>query len=216
MDAPAFAEDVVSLAEALGFDHYGVLGHSWGAFVALQNAVDFPEAASLSIISGGLPSSRYLEKTFEAIAAFEPVELREQVADSWEREKDVQTEEEMGEVLRDQMPFHFRNPRDPRINDMMQRLAGARYAPEVAGFFSANEDYGALDLEHRLTEVTHPVLVLSGRHQRTCVVEGAEALAAGIPDSQLVILENSAHMCYVEENEAYCGAIRGFVAAHGS
>jgi proline iminopeptidase len=209
-----FAEDVVSLAEALGFERYGVLGHSWGAFVALQNAVDFPGAASQTIISAGLPSSRYLEKTFQAIGAFEPIELRKQVMSSWEREKDVQTEEEMAQLLRDQMPFHFADPRDPRIDDMMERSARARYAPEVVRFFSENEDYGALELEERLIEIGHPVLIISGRHERTCVVEGAEALAAGIPHSQLVILENSAHMSFVEQNDAYCRAVREFLTAH--
>jgi len=36
------AEDVVKLADALKLVEYVVLGHSYGALVALQNAVDFP------------------------------------------------------------------------------------------------------------------------------------------------------------------------------
>src|SRR5579859_6441415 len=32
------AADVVQLAKALGLDQYAVLGHSYGAFIALQNA----------------------------------------------------------------------------------------------------------------------------------------------------------------------------------
>src|ERR1700687_607956 len=39
------ARDVKSLADALGLGAYAVLGHSYGAFVALQNAVDLPGAA---------------------------------------------------------------------------------------------------------------------------------------------------------------------------
>jgi len=60
--------------------------------------------------------------------------------------------------------------------------------------------------------VAHPVLVLAGRHDRTCSVEGAEAIAAGIPGAEIVVFEHSGHMAFVEETEAYRAAVRGFLA----
>ena len=36
-----YAQDVIMLARSLGLDRYGVLGHSYGAFVALQHGVDY-------------------------------------------------------------------------------------------------------------------------------------------------------------------------------
>ncbi|HEX3325640.1 MAG TPA: alpha/beta fold hydrolase [Actinomycetota bacterium] len=210
------ARDIVSLARALDLDRYAVLGHSWGAFVALENAVDFPDAAAQSIISSGLPSARYLEKVFEELAKFEPKELRQQVTDSWAVEKDLQTEEQSAASLHDQLPFHFKDPYDPRIAEFEERSKGARYSPEITRYFAADESYGGIELEDRLAEVTHPVLVISGRHDRTCAVEGGEAIAEGIPGAEFVVLENSAHMTYVEENEAYCRAVRGFLSAHGA
>src|SRR6185503_7617874 len=87
------AKDVVSLAYAMGLNNYAVLGHSYGAFVALQNAVDFPGAASQTIVSSGLPSAKYLASVWNNLENFEPLELREQVIKSWEREKVVQTRE---------------------------------------------------------------------------------------------------------------------------
>src|SRR5439155_16001180 len=51
------AEDVVSLARSLGLGRYAVLGHSYGAFVALQNAVDFPGMATQTIVSNGVPAA---------------------------------------------------------------------------------------------------------------------------------------------------------------
>ena len=73
------------------------------------------------------------------------------------------------------------------------------------------EDYGAIAVEDRLASVTHPVLVLAGRHDRTCPVSAAEAMAAALPDSELVVFEHSGHMTFVEENEAYLAAVRGFL-----
>src|ERR671926_445248 len=72
---------------------------------------------STSIVSSGVPSTRFLEHAAQNLAAFEPVELREQVTSSWEREKSVRTQEEVAELLHDQWPFQFADPHDPRIEE---------------------------------------------------------------------------------------------------
>lgn len=204
------ARDVKTLADALELRAYAVLGHSYGAFVALQNAVDYPGAASATLVSSGLPSARFLDRVWENLAVFEPVELREQVTSSWEREKVVQTHEECAALLSDQLPFQFREPHDPRIAEFEQRTAGGVNSPYVLRYF-ANQDYGGIEVEEQLSRVTQPVLVLAGRYDRTCTVEGAEAIARGLPDAELVVFEESAHMTYVEENERYLAVVRDFL-----
>jgi proline iminopeptidase len=151
---------------------------------------------------------------FTNLETFEPLELRQQVTDSWAQEKDLQTADQAAASMHDQWPFQFKDPFDPRIADFEKKTADTRYSPEITRHFAADESYGGIELEDRLAEVTQRVLVISGRHERTCVVEGAEAIAAGIPGAELVILENSAHMTYVEENDAYCRAVRDFLSAH--
>jgi proline iminopeptidase len=208
------AADVVALARALELPSYAVLGHSFGAFVTLQWAVDFPDEPAAAIVSSGLPHSRYLERVSDALLAFEPVELREQVVRSWAREPEVETVEQVAELVRDQMPFHFADPRDPRIAELERRSAGAVYSPDVLRHFSG-AGYGAIDVEDRLGTVRCPVLVLAGRHDRVCVLDGAMAIADGIPGARLVVFEHSAHMSYVEENERYLDEVRRFLSRVG-
>ena len=205
------AADVVELARALGLERYAVLGHSYGAFVALQNAVDFPGAAAQTVVSSGVPGTRFLADIDANLAALEPVELRERVTASWQREKQVRTAGEVESLLRDQWPFHFREVSDELIADYERRTAGAAYSPDVLRRF-ANEQYGAIEVEERLGEVTQPVLVLAGRHDRTCSVRAAEATAAGVPNAELVVFEQSGHMTFVEENERYLEVVRDFLA----
>jgi proline-specific peptidase len=205
------ARDVDALATTLGLERYAVLGHSFGAFVALQHAVDFPDRPAATIVSSGLPSERYLDHVERELAAFEPVELREQVASSWAREAQARTQDEVGALLADQLPFHFADPRDPRMEDMRDAMADAVYAPDVLRA-AATDGYGHIEVEDRLAGVTHPVLVLAGRHDRTCSVEGAEAIAAGIPGAELVVFEHSGHMSFVEEPDAYRAALQRFLA----
>jgi proline iminopeptidase len=204
------AEDVLSLARALGLERYAVLGHSYGALVALQNAVDFPDQAAQTIVSSGLPSAKYLDAVWENLDAFEPEELRHQVTSSWEREKDARTQVDAAGILHDQLPFHFADPRDRRIEEYERRTAETVYAPAMLRYFARNE-YGGIEVEDRLGDIAHPVLVLAGRHDRTCSLEGAKAIAEGTPGSELVVFEESAHMTFVEETERYLSVVRDFL-----
>jgi len=208
------AQDVIMLARALGLERYAVLGHSYGAFVALQNAVDYPGASALTVVSGGVPSMRWMEGAVERnLAALEPGELRTRIADSWEREPFVTTPEEFHALMRDQFPFHFADPLDPRIEEYLERTRDTVYAPDVLAVF-AETDYGGLDLDDRLGEIRSPVLVLAGRHDRTCPPEAAEAIARGVRGAELVVFERSGHMTFVEEPEAYLETVAAALRKH--
>jgi proline iminopeptidase len=135
------------------------------------------------------------------------------VQDSWAREEHVQTPEDFASIMHDQMPWHFGDPSDPRIADYMERAAGAVYSPRILQIFAAS-GYGPIELEDRLGEIDQPVLVLAGRHDRTCTPEAAEAMAAGITGSELRIFEESGHMTFVEEQDAYLETVRDFLERH--
>ncbi len=207
------AADVSRLADGLGVEEYAVLGHSFGAFVTLQHAVDFPGAAARSIVSSGLPSARFLEHIEENLQAFEPADLREQVQSSWEREQHARSQADVRSLLQDQMPFQFMDPFDPKIQDYAGRTKEAVFSPDVLRHF-ARQEYGAIELENRLGDIPQPVLILAGRHDRTCAVAASELMAEAIPDAEFVVFEESAHMTFVEENEAYVKVVRDFLDRH--
>lgn len=206
------ARDVGALGRALALDRYAVLGHSYGAFVALQHAVDFPGEAARTVISSGIPSARYLAHVQSNLETFEPVSLREKVAASWARESTVETAEDFAALAHAQFPFHFADPLDPRIDEYERRTAGTVFSPAVLRHF-ARQEYGGIEVEDRLHRVTQPVLVLAGVYDRTCSVEAAEAIAHGVPRGSLIIFERSGHMTYVEENARYRDIVRAFLLA---
>jgi pimeloyl-ACP methyl ester carboxylesterase len=175
--------------------------------------VDFPGDAAQTIVSSGIPSASFLEQVDRNLAAFEPVGLREQVTRSWERERYVQTQEDVAELLHDQWPFQFADPHDPRIEEYERRTQGASYSTDVLRRF-ASEGYGRIEVEDRLGDVTQPVLVLAGRHDRTCLVEASEVIAEGVPQAELAVYESSGHMTFVEENDAYVRTVRDFLRRH--
>jgi proline iminopeptidase len=206
------AQDVSDLAASLHVsDGYATLGHSYGAFVVLHHAVGHPGEPRGTIVSAGIAAARWLAGVEGELAAFEPADLREQVTASWARETEVRTEAEVDALMTDQMPFHFRDPRGQPLAEYLRRTAGlARYSPDVIRHFAA-QDYGGIDVEGRLGEATHPMLVLAGRHDRVCPAAASEDMASKLPDAELVVFEDSAHMMFVEERDRYLGVVRQFL-----
>src|SRR6059058_5251877 len=60
-----FARDVDLLAEALGLEHFALLGHSFGAIIATYHATELQTAAAY-VISGGGDTSDALMADVEA------------------------------------------------------------------------------------------------------------------------------------------------------
>ena len=209
------AADVEALAAAMGLERYAVLGHSYGALIALQHAVDFPGRPAATIVSSGVPDARFLAEVERELAQFEPIELREQVQASWANEAHARTQQDVAAIMVAQLPFHFADPRDPRIDQMLAEMGDAIYGPDVLRA-AATAEYGGIAVEDRLGDVTHPLLVLAGRHDRTCSVAAAQAIAAGVPGAELVVFEHSGHMTFVEENDAYVATVRAFLSARAA
>jgi pimeloyl-ACP methyl ester carboxylesterase len=206
---PQMAADVGAVARALSADRYAVFGHSYGAFVALQQAVSEPGAAAASIVCCGVPDSRYLDDIAARLESFEPLHLREQVRASWAGEGSVTTEADFARIMDEQMPWHFGDPEDSRIADYTRRSAG-RYAPDVLRRFSA-AGYGGISVISQLGQVKSPMLVLAGRHDRTCPPEASKATAAGVPGAQLHVFEDSGHMPFVEQPDEFLVVVRRFL-----
>lgn len=205
------ARDVSAVAAGLGAERYAVLGHSFGAFVALQHAVDAPGSAAATIVSSGVPSTRFLDAVESGLAVFEPAELRDSVAASWAAEASAQTEADCRLILADQMPWHFKDPRDPRIAELAAAMQHAVYSPDVLRATSLEGDGLVIEVESALPTVPQPMLVLAGRYDRTCVPAAAERIAALVPGAELHVFENSGHMTFVEQPPEYVSVVRRFL-----
>ncbi|MFM7718590.1 MAG: alpha/beta fold hydrolase [Actinomycetota bacterium] len=203
------AQDVTMLALALGLSRYAVFGHSYGAFVSLQHAIDHPGHPAASIVCCGVPATRFLEVTPEHLARVEPAERRERFERAFADEASVETPEQMWRMFVESAPFYFADLDDPRIAEYIEKISDSVFAPEVTRG-AAQEGY-RIELEERLDEIPTPLLALGGRHDRVCPPEASEAIAAGVPGARLRIFERSGHFPFVEEPEAFLEVVRDFL-----
>lgn len=206
------AADVSAVARALTAERYAVLGHSYGALVALQHAADFPGAAAATIACCGVGSSRWLDDIPAKLETFEPLELREQVRASWAGEATVTTEAEFARLMHEQLPWHFGDPLDPRIAEYEAHTDAMhpRSAPDVLRVFSV-AGYGGIEVEGRLGAVTQPLLALAGRHDRTCPPEASALVAERAPAGELRVFERSGHMPFIEQPDEFLSVVRDFL-----
>ena len=197
-----FARDVDLLAEALGLERFALLGHSFGAIITTRHAIEIG-SASAYVISGGGDSSAALEG--DVGASLEAMgEAGEPIMASWEQEKRVATEDELKELLRVQMPFHFAGDPPPGF---AEDTIGT---PRVLRHF-ANIGYGDFDYVPNLHRISKPTLVIVGELDRTTTPRAASALHEGIAGSSLVVLPGVGHMSFVETPKPYIDAVTNFL-----
>jgi pimeloyl-ACP methyl ester carboxylesterase len=198
-----FARDVDLLAEALELDSFALLGHSFGAIIATYHATELGTADAY-VISGGGDSSEALDADVQA--SLDALgDDGKTIAASWEAEKTVETEEQLKQLLRDQLPFHFYGDPPPGYGE---ETVGS---PEVLRYF-ASMGYGAFDYRPKLKDVDKPTLVIVGEHDRTTTPRAARVLHEGIQSSELVVIPDAGHMSLVEQNDRYLAAVRDFLA----
>ncbi len=198
-----FARDVDLLADALGLERFALLGHSFGAIITTKHAIELGSAAAY-VISGGGDSTANLMADVEASLA-RMGEAGVSIAESWEQEKTVQSEEELMDLLRAQLPFHFAG--EPPAGFAEDTIG----SPEVLRHLCERR-LRRLRLHGRPGPCgMAPTLVIVGEHDRTTTTRAARVLHEGIAGSELAVVPDVGHMSYVEAPEAYLGAVRSFL-----
>jgi proline iminopeptidase len=198
-----FARDVDLLAETLELDSFALLGHSFGAIIATCHATELGTAAAYVISAGGESSEALdadVQASLDALG-----DDGKAIADSWEAEKTVETDAQLKQLLRDQLPFHFHGNPPPGY---AEETVGS---PEVLRYF-ANMGYGAFDYRPTLKNVDKPTLVIVGEYDRTTTPRASRALHEGIQGSELHVVPDAGHLSFVEQTEDYLAAVRDFLA----
>jgi proline iminopeptidase len=203
------AADVDALTDALGLESYAVLGHSFGSFVALRNAVDSGRASHY-ILMGCVPSARWLDRIDVNLAALQPPELRARIQAAWDAETEVRTVDQFRRLMIDQLPFHFADPAGPAFEEFVAAVGRMHLSPDVLRTF-ANSEYGGIEVRDALPEISKPVLVISAEHDRVAVPEAGWEIAEAVPNGECVLMKNAGHMMFVEQPKAVRAAIETFL-----
>jgi proline iminopeptidase len=204
----AFVEDIDALRQALGYERVDVLGHSFGALIAMEYAMRHAdEVGTLILMNPSEPGSRFSEaqaaRQLAARTAEDSTELATLTGGEAFAARDPATLSQVYRVL-------FRQTlRDrARISELDLDLAEttAKNGQDVGRLLG--ESMGEVDWWDRLAEITVPTLVLHGRYDLAPEAM-SQALAQAVPLGRLVVL-NSGHFPYLEDPDGLLSAISAF------
>jgi proline iminopeptidase len=207
-----FAQDIDRLANALDLGEYAVLGHSFGAIIALSHALERGSASHYVISAGAASSEALMADVEREIERFEPAAMREQIRRSWAEEARLQTVEQARANMAAQMPFHFWEMGDAYSRFMQSDETV--YAPDVLAHVAA-QGYGDVEWLDHLRWIRKPMLVIVGRFDRTCTLARSEEIHREVEGSDLVVIEKAGHMAHIEQPKAYMDAVRRWFIAQG-
>lgn len=211
MTISVFLEDLEALRKAFNFDKVSILGHSWGAFLAMHYSIEHPECVDRLILSNPCPASSNDFSIFE-------------------KERDGRLSNFQEELSRIQNAQEYQNG-DPELHEQLLRIFVRTYChiPEAANLLNLHLNRTAVinaikihhivsknvlekpfDLHERLKEIRIPTLVIHGDDD-PIPLSSAQHIHENIPESKFVVLENCGHYPYVEQAELYFRSINEFL-----
>lgn len=201
-DHSTWVEDADALRAALGHEQVVVLGHSYGGFLALRYALAHPDRVRGLILVSTAAVMEHWDAVHTNLAARQatPEQLR-----AFE-DRPFEDDAEFSSTLRALLPLYFHRPQDEVLAQLGVMTTSVEAS--VAGG-RCMADY---DVRSELSRIEVPALVLAGRHDFIMPVAAtAEPLAAGLPNAELVVFEDSGHFPYIEQPAMFGDVVRSWL-----
>lgn len=193
LSIPRFAADVWALLQALGVERFALVGHSMGGAVALQLALEHPQAVTRLVIANSVPSfrPRTLRQYFEV--AYRQVVMRL-----------------LGPARLARIGAQRMYPGDDQ--QALREKSAARGARNGRSYLESLSALTRWSVIERLRELPMPVLVLAAEHDyfsREDMLQFAHAL----PKGRFHLFPGTHHGLPLEAPQAFNPVVLRFLGA---
>ncbi len=192
------ADDTAGLMDALGFKRFHVLGISMGGMIAQELTLNYPERIEKLILGctncGG---SKQIPPSAEVIEILRTP-------------KDDMTPEEL---INGTIPLlyteNFIKNNPDFIEYYKQELLKSPIAPDI--FQRQVKAILNFNICLKLKKVTVPTLIIHGKKDILIPYENADIIAKRIPNSKVILLDNSAHIFFQPDSAKVINYIKEFL-----
>lgn len=206
-------DDLALVIAELDLEPLTLVGYSWGGLLALLYAIQSFEADEggrlpqpwRMVVIDPAPVSRAYRRQFEAEFAHrqssaEIQRLRQELGASGLRERDPEAYRQR--LFELGVAGYFADP--ARAHDLTPFRVMGRVQQSVW------DSLGEFDFTAQLRAITCPVLVVHGTED-PIPLSSSRSIAHELPDAELVVLDGSGHVPYVEAPDELFAAIRRFL-----
>jgi pimeloyl-ACP methyl ester carboxylesterase len=203
--------DAEALREALGFERWAVLGHSFGGHVVLEYALRHPGSISHLVLLDTGGDSRWARQNAAELAARRGASAKQVALVRRWFSGDFQPREWMPILFSIGDLYSSRPSLWHALRDLVGGGWRLKMRPEAMIFASRHllKDWSVMD---RLGQITAPALVMAGRDDFIFPPEHQLQLAAGIPNSRLVFIEAAGHNPQSEQTTQVMHAVSAFIS----
>lgn len=208
MKLSTFIRDKEAIRKSLGLQKMGVLSHSWGALLATEYAVQYPQHISAMIFVSPVPMSRVYQQKAETLAL-----SRMDEAFNARRSTIMQSEafqsrtvEGIEELFMHNFSLTFSdttmlNLLDLNLSDSF--IAGN----QILQHFTGLESY---DFFPNLETLRVPCLVIRGDND-IFLQQADDEMISALPQAQLITMPTG-HFPFIETNEAFIKSVNEFLS----
>lgn len=195
---------------------YHLLGQSWGGMLALEHALRHPAGLRCMVVADAPASTQLWAREATRLMSELPPDVRA-VLDHAHATGETNTP-----AYEEASAVYYRRhvcrvvPPPPEVERTFAALHGDPTVYTTMVGPSEMNPTGALkdwDVTHRLSDISTPTLVLSGRYDEATPTV-VRPIADGIPGAEWVIFEASSHMPHIEEKDRYLQVVGDFLALH--
>ena len=209
------AADADALRQALGFDQWAVLGHSFGGNVALEYALRYPGSLSRLVLMNTGGDQWWVNHNASEILAKRgynaaTVEVARRFYNG-----QVTPDEYLPAVMKliGAYSYHSSIWYHPSLMTLAQKVGlgpPMKLRPEALIFGYSRLLQGWTVME-RLGGIGTPTLVIAGRYDFLFPPEHQAILADRLPNAQLVLVERAGHNPHMEQPDQVLPVIRRFL-----
>jgi proline iminopeptidase len=205
-----FADELDAVRAALGLERIHLLGQSWGGRLALEYMTRGTSGVERLVLASTSSSVDESARAWRHLLEEMPEPHRTALIEAGERSDTPEYGAAMG-------VFYGRHgcrldPWPPAFLATVANMEGnaalrTMFGPDA---FEITGPMSTWDRTADLARIEVPTLITVGRYD-LIPLSCAETMRAGIPDSRLVVFEQSSHVAHLEEPEAYVAVMRDFL-----
>ena len=208
-----FVEDLEALRAAFGFEKISLMGHSWGAIIALAYALKYQAHLEHLILVDSIPVnnkfaiefSETYQQRFQRLSADEQQEL----TTTCTRPGTELSPKVLDECNQLDAQLRFYDPAKAPVDLAMDENT-LKNAATVNSLMRISFNKMQHDIETQLPAIHVPTLIIHGDFD-PIPLKSSEYLHEQIPESQIVIIIEAGHFPFIEQPEQFVAALRSFL-----
>ena len=189
------AADVIGLLDALELDRVHFVGLSIGGMIGQCLALNYADRLQTLALCD--------------TAAIIPEEAKPLFEERIRRARDQGMEALVEETLERWFTQPYLKQNSPEV----ERIRNQILATPVAGFIGCSKAILGLNYVERLSQIKMPTLIIVGEDDPGTPVAASDAIHQRIQNSKLVVLPSAAHLCNIEQTDAFNAALLPFLQA---